>query len=197
MNRREIVERWTAEYMAVVKAGWASFPTEMKDSVSAEDKAAIVRGMMVDAGKCGIIPGADSVIKMMDEEAAAWPKTTAPPKDPKPIKDNLDLGDLTPPAKSNGITKAVDAKLVAPAEQPQAKEFDVGPAQLANWKENAYDREHLTWLGCPNDPKHTIEEVILRDHKTSKITGKTQKCATCQLWLNSDGRKNPMKEMKK
>jgi len=175
MKNEEIVKRWTAEYWAVVYAGWKSIPAEMKEYFSKEDQAAMLRGMMVDSGKCGINPDAKTVIGIIESEHLA------------------EMAKAKEAPKTNGISKDVNATL-AP---PKTKEFDQDPKQLADWKGRAYNREKLFWEGCPNDPRHRIEDVTLKDHVTGKIRGKTQKCDDCQIWLNPDGSQGKQKEVKK
>lgn len=70
-----VYERWTRCYMGVLLMGYKALPAEIQ-KYPVEEQASILRGMMVDAGKSGLIPTAKEVVEMLEKKVPEAPKET-------------------------------------------------------------------------------------------------------------------------
>lgn len=78
-----IYDYWTKRYMNVLLSGYKAFPQEIGDGLAMEERAGFLRGMMVEAGKSGLIPTASEVIELLKDAPAAETK-------PIPLKETTE-----------------------------------------------------------------------------------------------------------
>ncbi len=64
------IERWIGIYWEIVRAGWVKMPENLL-AMPVEERCAILRGMMVEAGKSGLLPSLTQVMDMMEKEGAS------------------------------------------------------------------------------------------------------------------------------
>jgi len=170
MEAKKIVKRWTVEYMAVVQAGWESMTVDVKSAFKSEDQAAIIRGMMVDAAKCGIVPSATDIIEMLAEQPDERKAESTPMPEPPQL----------PPAPLS--SESSDTK----------KETKQEMTDFEGKKTEAFDRNKPGWVCCPNCGSVDIHHISEKDGKKRKFCA----CYDCGIFLNIDSKCQPsIKEM--
>jgi hypothetical protein len=73
---------WVSIYLRVFRMGWLNFPNDL-EALPVEQKCGILRGMMVDAGKSGLLPSLEQVLDIIEKTGAtAPPQQVAPAQEP-------------------------------------------------------------------------------------------------------------------
>ena len=98
------IDYWVSTYLEVLNAGWSKLPQDLAALPIAE-KCNVVRGMMVEAGKSGLLPSLNQVLKIVasDDLSAPLqppPATVAPARGPPKTE--------TPKAKTLATAKQVN-----------------------------------------------------------------------------------------
>ena len=113
----QIYGEWTRVYMEVLQKGYEAMPDWMKD-MPVEEGAGILRGMMVEAGKAGLIPTAAELVTKLDSEPCPdfqrADELAKPEEKPKPASEAAK--PVQPAEKPKEQTKLPDAPESIPAE---------------------------------------------------------------------------------
>jgi hypothetical protein len=109
---------WVSIYLRVFRMGWLNFPSDL-EALPVEQKCGILRGMMVDAGKSGLLPSLEQVLDIIEKTGAAAP---------------------APPATREAVPEVAPAQVptekpTSPAEQPAAETAAMGSDRPATQKQ--------------------------------------------------------------
>lgn len=66
-SREQVYDEWTKTYMQVLSRGYRALPDEIR-KMPMEEQAAILRGMMVEASRDGLLSTAKEVMDMLGQE---------------------------------------------------------------------------------------------------------------------------------
>ena len=110
------IDYWVSTYLEVLNAGWSKLPQDLAALPIAE-KCNIFRGMMVEAGKSGLLPSLNQVLKIVASAPLQPPPATVapargPPKTstPKPAEPGrqapIEAPESVPSPNAKPTTKA-------------------------------------------------------------------------------------------
>jgi len=154
-------EEWAQVYMRIAAIGWKNMPTEFAD-IPVEERVGILRGMMVDAGKSGLLPSLNQVLDILT--ARAKPRsslaeekapTEIPKEAPKPAEPGQQkLAEPPESVPSPGTKPTARAEPFATEKQVNAiKKFCETP------KLKGVVAETLRKTGKPNVGQLSIAEA--------------------------------------
>jgi hypothetical protein len=151
---------WVSTYLKVLRTGWSNFPEELV-ALPVEEKCGILRGMMVDAGKSGLLPSLNQVLEIIEKTGAAAPvrATTSPPvpevAPAKPAEPGQQtLAEAPESVSSPGTKPTAKAETLATEKQVNAiRQFCMTP------KCKGFVAETLRTKGKPNAGQLSISEA--------------------------------------
>lgn len=146
VDSKQVYASWSKTYMSVLLEGFKALPDEVKAAFPKEEQAGILRGMMIEAGKSGLVPTAAEVVKMLEAAAAPAPKD-----------------EQRAPAGEKVVPQKQDA--------PQAPTTSAGKAPESVPGEYPYDKDRPGWNFCPVCHNRDIDQVSDKTGKHYQACG--------------------------
>jgi len=150
------IDYWVSTYLKVLNTGWSKFSQDLAALPIAE-KCSIFRGMMVEAGKSGLLPGLNQVLKIVasDDLSASLqppPATVAPAQGPPKTE--------TPKPAELGQQALIEAPESVPS--PNAK-----PTTKAETLATAKQVNVIRWFCMTPRCKEFVTEILKTKGKSN------------------------------